>query len=123
MSDYFLENLPLAPTVNNVWKHKAVGRRAMVYMSKEGVEFRKKIAEIIKDRSLHNLKLESRLQVEIKLLMPDKRKRDIDNFCKSTLDALTHAGLWVDDSQIDILNVVRCDNVKGGLMHVLVREL
>lgn len=123
MSDYFLENLPLAPTVNNVWKHKAVGRRAMVYMSKEGVEFRKKITQIIQEKSLHNLKLESRLQVEIELLMPDKRKRDIDNFCKSTLDALTHAGLWVDDSQIDILNVVRGDNVKGGLMHVLVREL
>jgi crossover junction endodeoxyribonuclease RusA len=95
----------------------------MVYMSKEGVEFRSKIAQIVREKQLHNLKLESRLQVKIELFMPDKRKRDIDNFVKSSMDSLTHAGLWLDDSQIDILTVVRCGIVKGGLMHVLVREL
>jgi crossover junction endodeoxyribonuclease RusA len=121
--DIFLENLPLAPSVNHVWKHRVIGRRAMVYMSKEGVEFRSKIAQIVREKQLHNLKLESRLQVKIELLMRDKRRVDIDNRVKSCLDALTHAGIWLDDSQIDILTVVRCGIVKGGLMHVLVREL
>lgn len=122
-NEIFLENLPLAPSVNHVWKHRAVGRKAIVYMSEEGRKFRSEISEIVKEKQLHNLKLESRLQVKIELLMPDKRKRDLDNHCKAALDSLTHAGLWLDDSQIDSLTVVRCGIIKGGLMHVLVREL
>ena len=122
MADYYLENLPLSPSVNHVWKHRAVGRRAMVYMSKQGVEFRKKIAQIVKDKKL-NLQLESRLQVRIEFCMPDKRKRDIDNYVKSAIDSLTHAGVWLDDSQIDFLIVHRNRVVKGGLMHILVREI
>jgi crossover junction endodeoxyribonuclease RusA len=123
MADYILENLPLAPTVNNVWKHRAVRRTAMVYMSAEGVKFRATIVKIAKEKRLYNLKLESRLEVKIELFMPDKRKRDVDNFSKSTLDALTHAGLWLDDSQVDILTLVRCAIVKGGAMNVFIKEL
>ncbi|WP_159137369.1 RusA family crossover junction endodeoxyribonuclease, partial [Citrobacter braakii] len=31
---------------------------------------------------------------------PDARRRDIDNYNKALFDALTHAGIWEDDSQI-----------------------
>ncbi|MFK8827299.1 RusA family crossover junction endodeoxyribonuclease, partial [Citrobacter freundii] len=38
--------------------------------------------------------------VEIILYPPDARRRDIDNYNKALFDALTHAGVWEDDSQI-----------------------
>ncbi len=118
-----LEQLPLSPSVNHVWKHRAVKGRAMVYMSKEGIEFRAKIASIVKSMQLQNLPLTERLSVKIILNMPDKRRRDIDNFVKSAADSLTHAGLWLDDSQIDELIIIRGEIVKGGAMRVTVTEL
>jgi len=38
--------------------------------------------------------------VEITLFPPDERSRDIDNYNKALFDALTHAGVWEDDSQV-----------------------
>ena len=38
----------------------------------------------------------------------DKRRRDIDNFAKPILDAITESQMvWVDDSQIDELHIYR----------------
>ena len=39
---------------------------------------------------------------------------------KATLDALTHAGVWLDDSQIDLLSVERAQVVKGGELRVTI---
>ena len=33
-------------------------------------------------------------------LPPDNRIRDLDNYNKALFDALTHAGVWEDDSQV-----------------------
>lgn len=48
-----------------------------------------------------------RMKVALVLSPPDKRKRDLDNYLKATLDAMTHAGVFVDDSQIDALSIER----------------
>jgi len=37
--------------------------------------------------------------------MPDRRRRDLDNLLKSLLDAITHAGIWDDDSQVKHLEI------------------
>ncbi|EGM8635893.1 RusA family crossover junction endodeoxyribonuclease, partial [Escherichia coli] len=34
-------------------------------------------------------------------------RRDLDNILKAPLDALTHAGLLMDDEQFDEINIVR----------------
>jgi crossover junction endodeoxyribonuclease RusA len=46
-------------------------------------------------------------QVELSIMAyyPDQRRRDIDNLLKAPLDALTYAGLWEDDSQIQALSI------------------
>ena len=49
---------------------------------------------------------------------PDKRRRDLDNILKAPLDALTHAGLLMDDEQFDEINIVRGQPVSGGRMGV-----
>jgi crossover junction endodeoxyribonuclease RusA len=54
--------------------------------------------------------LAGRLDVRINLTMPDRRRRDLDNAMKPLLDALQHAGVYEDDSQIDRLLIERNPN-------------
>ena len=53
----------------------------------------------------------------------DKRKMDIDNRIKATLDALEHAGVFDDDFQVDHLEMIRGEPIKGGLLHVVIEEI
>ena len=48
-----------------------------------------------------------RLAVSLRFYPPNAVKRDLDNLPKAVLDALTHAGLWIDDAQIDCLMLAR----------------
>lgn len=75
-------------------------------MSREGREYRAAVAAHVRSGSLRG-----RLAVEILALPPDRRRRDLDNALKAALDALTHAGVWEDDSQIDELTIIRGDAV------------
>jgi len=56
------------------------------------------------------------------LFMPDRRKRDIDNTLKALLDALTHAGVWLDDSQVVDLRIRKSPTL-GGFVSVIIEEL
>lgn len=66
-------------------------------------------------RALHELKdqtdgfeqIKGRVGVSITVHFNDGRRRDLDNILKGFQDVCTHAGLWLDDSQIDHLTVVR----------------
>ncbi|EQB2004311.1 RusA family crossover junction endodeoxyribonuclease, partial [Escherichia coli] len=55
--------------------------------------------------------------------LPDKRRRDLDNILKAPLDALTHAGLLIDDEQFDEINIVRGLPVPGGRLGIKITEL
>ena len=67
--------------------------------------------------------LTGRLKVFLYVNPPDRRKRDVDNWSKGVLDALTHAGVWEDDSQIDSLLIERGGILKGGRVVVTVEEI
>ena len=63
---------------------------------------------------------------------PDRRRRDLDNVCKACLDALSpekgkvrgFPGVWLADSQIDILHVERGPvHREGGYVRVHVLEM
>jgi crossover junction endodeoxyribonuclease RusA len=66
-----------------------------------------------------------RVSVTIDLYPPNKRKFDIDNRVKSVLDALTHAGVWVDDEQVDNLHVCRglIDPAKVGYCFIAITKI
>jgi crossover junction endodeoxyribonuclease RusA len=49
------------------------------------------------------------LKLTIRAHRPDNRRRDIDNILKPLLDALAHAGIYEDDSQIHHLDILLCD--------------
>jgi crossover junction endodeoxyribonuclease RusA len=50
------------------------------------------------------------------------RRRDLDNLLKAPLDALTHAGVYVDDHLIVDLRIFWADG-KGGRIKVKVEEI
>jgi crossover junction endodeoxyribonuclease RusA len=113
----FEVSLPWPPTVNTYWRHANRGGTTIVYIAKEGQMYRTAVQGLVATkRKLHT----GRLRVEIEAWPPDKRKRDLDNILKSLLDALTYAGIWEDDSQIDDLRIYR--TTIGGMVKVRIYE-
>ena len=111
--------LPWPPSTNTVWRNVA-GR---VLLSRKGRQFRKDVAALVAEQ-WGGEPLAERLAVKVTLMAPDRRKRDIDNHGgKALLDAITHAGVWLDDEQIDRLTIVRGENTKGGGCRVEIKEL
>ncbi|CAK0750839.1 crossover junction endodeoxyribonuclease RusA [Gammaproteobacteria bacterium] len=64
-----------------------------------------------------------RLAVVCELNPPDRRIRDLDNPWKCLADAITQAGGWYDDSQIDDLRLIRREVIKGGSVTVNIKTL
>lgn len=104
--------LPWAPSINTYYRAVARGKIAANILSKKGREYRESAMIAIAAHKCTSLSLSGRLQVSLDLHPPDARRRDIDNYCKGVLDALTHAGVWQDDEQIDQLNVLKCPKDK-----------
>jgi crossover junction endodeoxyribonuclease RusA len=102
------------PSVNHGWRN--VGNRTC--LSAAGRDFRHEMQKsVLALRSEKKLPLESilgPLEVGVTLYPPDKRVRDIDNYCKAIFDAFTHAKVWQDDSQVKELHIRWGGVVKGG---------
>jgi crossover junction endodeoxyribonuclease RusA len=107
--------LPLPPSINCYWRKSPRG----MYITKEGKDFRQRVAEIVAERQAIKFG-DARLCVALTLHMRDRRAADLDNRCKAIFDALEHAGVYDDDSQIDELFVARGEIVKGGRCQVMV---
>lgn len=107
--------LPYPPSVNSIWRR--VGAKTI--LSADGRVYRAALlAEAA--RQVGAPKLSGRLSVHIHAHPPDNRRRDLDNLPKAILDGMTHAGVWLDDSQIDDLRVTRCNVFPGGAIRVIV---
>lgn len=96
--------LPWPPSVNHYWVRT---RNGGMRVSDRGVTFRNTVTLLIGAAGLGGNTRLGRLSVRLCLWQPDARRRDVDNICKATLDALAHAGVYGDDSQIDVLHVER----------------
>ena len=109
LNDEIILHLPFPPTVNSYYKHSKFG----VHISKKGRLFRESLEDTIREQ-VRGIKLDETLFVEVYLYPPDRRKRDLDNYMKALLDALTQYGLWEDDSLINQLHIFRGEVIKGG---------
>jgi crossover junction endodeoxyribonuclease RusA len=109
----FTARIPYPPTVNHYYVRT---RRGMV-VGKRGVKYREKIAAMQGPKE----KFTGRISVKLRCFFPDRRKRDLDNLNKCTLDALQKAGWYEDDSDIWDLRLIRDEIiVKGGLIVVTI---
>ncbi|EAZ4766586.1 RusA family crossover junction endodeoxyribonuclease [Salmonella enterica] len=94
--------LPFPPSVNTYWRAPNKGSlkgRHMVSASGRKYQSEACVAVIEQLRRLPKPST-APAAVEIILYPPDKRIRDLDNYNKALFDALTHAGVWEDDSQV-----------------------
>lgn len=98
------------PSVNNYY----VKTRRGIFISKQGRLFREQVEIASLEQGVLNLVIDYRITVDVILYMPDRRVRDLDNYMKGLLDAITHAKIWVDDSLIDTLNIHRGIQMKAG---------
>jgi crossover junction endodeoxyribonuclease RusA len=103
--------LPWPPSINHYWRHTKNGH----YISREGEEYRKCVWFYCLKYRDHFSK-EQRLSINIEAYPPDKRQRDLDNLLKSLLDALQHARVYPNDSQIDKLSITRNLPLKGKVI-------
>jgi len=109
--------LPWPPSVNHYYRR--VGNATLI--SKEGRRYRKRVASDV--LLAHSPRVEGRLSVRIVASPPDQRRRDLDNLQKALLDALQHAGVYRDDSQIDRITVERGSVIPGGRVNVEIVEI
>ena len=109
--------LPWPPSVNGYWRHPNKGKLAgRSLISAEGRAYRNAIKRQAIAEAWGKVPVGARVSVQIDAWMPDRRRRDLDNILKATLDSLTHAGVWQDDSQIDHISIRRVPMICGMLM-------
>jgi len=114
-----ISGLPFPPSVNHYWRN--IGYSTLI--SRAGRAYRQQVLHDVEQLELPLIAGPIRLEVIV--TRPDRRRRDLDNLLKSLLDALDHADVYEDDSQIQDLRIRwRCDEnqqpviVAGGLCEV-----
>lgn len=89
--------LPYPPSINHYWRHC----RGRVVIGKRGRTFRSDVLGQLRVDGREPIN--DRIAVCLDAYPPDLRRRDLDNIQKPVLDALEHAHVYRDDSQIDLL--------------------
>ena len=125
--------LPFPPSVNHYWRHTRQGKH---YISDKGKRFR----ELALLACFAEVSFDGLVSVEVKVYLPDRRDRDLDNLWKVIMDSLTHAQILKDDSwkyvvkeSIEAVGEVRINEkgetefipeiVKDGRVVVTIKEL
>lgn len=103
--------LPFPVSINAYWSSRIIPKKpkpiVSTYVTAKGVQFQKDVQAAVVGQLGQHKPLEGRLAVTMKFHQPNARSCDISNFVKTTEDALTKAGVWLDDSQIDDEHLVR----------------
>lgn len=96
--------VPMPPSVNQLY---GVGDNGQKFLLPDQKAFRNDVIGIARIAMRNAGALTGRLEVWIRLHFANRRRTDIDGRIKAALDALTHALVYKDDSQIDKLSVER----------------
>ena len=114
--------LPFPPSVNHYYRR--VGPRTLI--SREGREYRRAICGLLAPGGGNGIRKPpagGRIALAMDAFPPDRRRRDLDNLLKCTQDSLAHAGVFEDDSQIDLLVVMRREPVEHGKVVIQIETL
>ncbi len=111
--------LPYPPTINHYYGNRPRGGK---FIKPSGKAFRQEVAVLV-TQAKAMVNYDGPIRVEIIAEMPDKRRRDIDNINKALLDALQHAQVYKDDTQIQQLYSEKAGFTKGGKVTVTIKPI
>lgn len=124
--------LPYPPSVNNYFCEFSRDGRTYKVVGPAGKEYRKEVLLAFRETFSRSrlweklygkiFPLAGRLFFSAELVLPDNRTRDMDNPVKPLWDALTHAGVWQDDSQIDHYQITRLHVEPPGCCDLVIYE-
>lgn len=107
------------PSINNYYVKTQRG----VFISSKGKQFREQLIKDAHEQLGGMIPIPDRVRLEVIMWPPDARKRDQDNILKPIQDAMIHANLLVDDSQIDQTFVYRGTKMAPeGMLYIRVSE-
>ena len=99
-----------------------VGKHPRTLISEKGRLYRKNVIdECLVANVTNNLK--GHLVCTLELYPPCNRRRDCDNHAKAVLDAMTHAKVYADDSQIIDLRIRMLPKQPPGKVVVTLYEI
>lgn len=87
----------------STWGAYARKRNGGVYLTPKARNWRDDAVEVIKDQFRY-APFSGRISLNIAFYVKSRGGWDIDNRSKVLLDALTEAGVWIDDQQVDVLH-------------------
>jgi crossover junction endodeoxyribonuclease RusA len=111
--------LPYPPSVNHLYA-VVHGRKVL---SAKGRAYQQAVLQSLYEQQGWTRFGDQRIGYTVTAFPPDKRRRDLSNLVKVVEDALTKAGVWDDDSQVDAMTWQRGPASKGGSLFVVIESM
>ena len=113
MGEAFYVVLPFPPSANGNWRNTDRG----TLLSKKARAYRKEVQQLVLVNRWSK-DISTPVTVTLFLIPPDNLRRDLDNFAKIPLDALVHAKVLKDDSQVKDLRILWAESPQKGRLLV-----
>lgn len=114
--------LPFPPSVNSYWrapnKGSLTGRHLVSAAGRKYLT--NAIADVVEQLNRYPKPRTDLVSVKVILMPPDRKRRDLDNYLKALFDSLTHAGIWLDDSQVKRMLVEWGPVTRGGKAEITI---
>lgn len=108
--------LPFPPSVNTYWRNY----KGRIVLSDKGRSYKNTVKEFFDIDIKHTpFGKNDELKVFLDLYPGDKRRRDVDNYSKSVLDALESTSLYGNDNQVK-LHLQRMNNPINDIGYCIV---
>lgn len=121
MADYEF-SLPWPPTVNHYHQPIRRGNGVRIIKGAKAREYAKEAGKVIDALGLSCEAIAGQVSISITLHPPTLAAYDVDGRPKGILDALTEAGFWLDDSQVQRMTVEKGEKVAGGAVKISITK-
>lgn len=108
--------LHFPPSANTYWRMF----KNRIYVSKQAKDYRISVRASVVDQQVK--KMRGSLDVKLELYYKGKRKWDLDNRIKQTLDALQYAEVFDDDEQVVRIEAIKNTNSKEHYAIITIKE-